>query len=435
MPPRAAGRRLLLVSIDGLAAPYLDEPALELPHLRGLMDRGARVGRVRTPLPGVTWPCHTSLITAVPPARHGVLGNVVFDRRDRRLKEHLGDRAYDKESLVSSPTLYDVAHAAGLTTAAVCWPQTRGARTLHFTVPEALDQAVFERSATPALWTALRAEGLPIDRYAAWSDVYVQTPMQDRLTTDVTRHLIARHRPALLLVHYLALDGYQHEFGPASPEARWALGYLDAELGRLLAALRQAALLEATAIVVTSDHGFTATRTRILPNVLLRQQGLLRVDETGQVIGGDACVAADGGFGGLTVVRDGDREELLARLARELAALPGVDRVCDPREAGLPEPRAHPHAPDLVLLARPDAYFAGTATGDEPTGPARLRGTHGHPPRGAWLHTAMVAAGPGVRAGARLDGAELTEVGATAAALLGLALPEAAAPLRPLLEG
>lgn len=436
VPGRPEPRRLLFVSIDGLAAPYLEDPSLDLPHLRSLIDRGAAAVRVRTPLPGVTWPCHTSLITGTTPARHGVLGNLVVDRRDGQAKEHLGDRAYDKDDVVQAPTLYDLAHAAGLRTAAVCWPQTRGARTLDFQVPEAMDQPIFERYATPELWAALRAQGLPVERYAAWSATNVLVPMQDRLTTDVACHLVARHRPELLLVHYLVPDCYQHDFGPDSPEARWALGYVDAELGRLLAALGRADLIEPTAIVVTSDHGFTATTRRVQPNVWLRQQGLIRVGAAGAPDSCDAFVAANGGAAGLTVLREGGREELLERLLRELAALPDVARVYGPEalsDLDLPAPGAHPHGPDALLVAAPDAYFTSAFDGDEVVEAGGYRGCHGHPCLDPWLHTVLVAAGPGVAAGARVAAAELTEVGATAAALLGVHFPDGAPPLRALL--
>jgi predicted AlkP superfamily pyrophosphatase or phosphodiesterase len=36
--------------------------------------------RLTPVVPTVTWPCHTSIVTGVSPARHGVLGNMVFDR-------------------------------------------------------------------------------------------------------------------------------------------------------------------------------------------------------------------------------------------------------------------------------------------------------------------------------------------------------------------
>jgi predicted AlkP superfamily pyrophosphatase or phosphodiesterase len=229
-------------------------------------------------------------------------------------------------------------------------------------------------------------------------------------------------------VHYLVLDAYQHEFGPDSAEAHWALGYVDGELGRLLEALARAELREATAIAIVSDHGFSASRRTILPNVWLAAAGL--ASEVG--------VAANGGVAGVTVRPDGARGvELLERLGKELAGLPGVAAVYgadDFAALGLPRPGAHPHAPDLVLAAEPDAYFGNDAAGPV-IGPARQRGMHGHPPTTTWLTTAMIVAGPGVAAGARVRGAELAEVGATAAALLGIAFPDGARPLGSALSG
>jgi hypothetical protein len=364
----------------------------------------------------------------VAPARHGVLGNLVVDRTDGALKQHLGDRAYDKADLVTAPTLYDLAHAAGLRTAAVCWPQTRNAATLDFAIPEGMDQPIFERYATPSLWSDLRTARLPVGRYAAWSDAFLLAPMQDRLTSDVAAHLIARHRPELTLVHYLALDCYQHEFGPDSPEARWALGYIDAELGRVLAALERAGLAEATTVLVTSDHGFTAVHTCIRIRVWLRQQGLGS---------GDVAVAENGGVAGVTVLAERGRAELRDRLATGLAGLPGVTAVHGPDALaglGLPDAGAHPHAPDLLLVAAPDTYFDGDGAGDAVVAPALLRGTHGHPAGDdPWLHTTALAAGPGAAPG-RVARAQLTEVGATAAALLGLEFPDGAAPLGGLVQ-
>jgi hypothetical protein len=231
------------------------------------------------------------------------------------------------------------------------------------------------------LWTALRATGLPIDRYAAWSSDYALAPLQDRLTTDVSAHLIARHRPELLLVHYLALDCYQHLFGPGSSKARWALGYVDAELGRLLDALARADLVVSTTVVVTADHGFTATRTRILPNVWLRQHGLLEADGGGHLGRTQAFVAANGGVAGLSV-EPRRRDDLLPRLVAELGAVPGVSAVVGPEglpDVGLPHPEDHPQAPDALLIAASDAYFDTDVLGDEVVTAARLRGTHGHP--------------------------------------------------------
>jgi predicted AlkP superfamily pyrophosphatase or phosphodiesterase len=82
---------LVMVSLDGLRADALGDPALALPALRGLASRGVRARSLRPVFPSVTWPTHTSLVTGATPARHGVLGNLVFDRATGRVVQHEGD--------------------------------------------------------------------------------------------------------------------------------------------------------------------------------------------------------------------------------------------------------------------------------------------------------------------------------------------------------
>src|SRR5262245_51905593 len=70
-----------MVSIDGLGAAALADQTIELPTLRALGTRGATARRLTPVFPSVTWPRHTSIVTGVSPARHGVLGNMVFERQ------------------------------------------------------------------------------------------------------------------------------------------------------------------------------------------------------------------------------------------------------------------------------------------------------------------------------------------------------------------
>src|SRR5689334_16551937 len=74
-------KHVVLVSIDGLAASYLDDPRADMPTLRMLAKSGARAKGMITSFPSVTWPSHTSLITGVVPAKHGVVGNSAWNRK------------------------------------------------------------------------------------------------------------------------------------------------------------------------------------------------------------------------------------------------------------------------------------------------------------------------------------------------------------------
>src|SRR6478672_10229542 len=65
-------RIVVLMSIDGLANFYMDDPSAEIPTIRKLAAEGAKAASMRPSDPTVTWPNHTTLVTGVTPARHGV---------------------------------------------------------------------------------------------------------------------------------------------------------------------------------------------------------------------------------------------------------------------------------------------------------------------------------------------------------------------------
>src|ERR1700751_6116209 len=76
-------RLVVLVSLDGLAAFYFDDPKAEMPNLHSLAQQGARASSMMAVIPTVTWPNHTTLVTGVTPELHGVVGNNYFDRQKK----------------------------------------------------------------------------------------------------------------------------------------------------------------------------------------------------------------------------------------------------------------------------------------------------------------------------------------------------------------
>src|SRR6188474_851204 len=99
---------LILVSVDGLAGFYLDDPRAQMPTLRRLAAEGARAGGLLCSFPTVTWPNHTTLVTGVVPAKHGVIGNNYLDRQTGELVPLIPDPLFDKDQIVKAPTIYDV---------------------------------------------------------------------------------------------------------------------------------------------------------------------------------------------------------------------------------------------------------------------------------------------------------------------------------------
>src|SRR3954451_12355506 len=117
-------RIVVMISIDGLANFYMDDPAAEMPTIRKLAAEGARAASMRASDPTVTWPNHTTLVTGVSPGRHGVVGNNYWDRAKGEKVTLIWDPVLDKDEIVKVPTIYDLAKAAGLKTVAIKWPAT-----------------------------------------------------------------------------------------------------------------------------------------------------------------------------------------------------------------------------------------------------------------------------------------------------------------------
>ena len=273
-PMRSLPRRVLMVSIDGLApSAYLDPGAhgLKVPNLRRLAAEGAYAHAVTGVLPTMTYPSHTTLITGAPPRVHGILTNTVFDPMGTA--SQAWHWFYEE---IRVPTLLDAAKRAGLTVGAVSWPVTVGAP-IDANFPEIwrsgstnpYDLHLQAALSTPGLVAAVEEElGHPL----AW-------PLTDVDRTDVALHILRTLRPELMLVHLIEYDHWQHEDGPGSPAANAALERDDAQLGRLLAALKDLNLDAATLVVVVSDHGFLPTTTSLHPNVRLVEAGLITLKE------------------------------------------------------------------------------------------------------------------------------------------------------------
>jgi predicted AlkP superfamily pyrophosphatase or phosphodiesterase len=380
-----------------------------MPRLRELAGRGAVASGMETVFPSTTWPTHVSLVTGVSPRAHGVVANHILNRETRVPEDLTGDPIYDAPALLRAPTVYDLAHAAGLRTAAIDWPATRNATTLDFNLPFFKDQHVFETQTARAVWEELVALGYPMHRQGEWA-LLPRRLHKDEMVGRVAAHVARRHEPALLLLHFLCVDSLQHLHGPRSPEAYWALTYVDGLIGRLLDALPDPAL-DRTTVFVVSDHGFLPSRREIRPNVRLRKLGAQRL----------ARFVMNHGAGAL--YRLEADPAALDQLAREIAALEGVSGMwpaADYAALGLPAPRDHHQVADVMFEAAPGYCYGDGADGEEEHGAPKYLGTHGQRPVYADNAAFFLAAGAGVRRGARLGAIRSRDVAPTVAAALGL---------------
>jgi predicted AlkP superfamily pyrophosphatase or phosphodiesterase len=73
---------VLLISIDGLHPSYVleaDRHGLKIPNLRRFASEGSYAQGVIAAVPTVTYPNHTTMVTGVAPAQHGIVSNTTFD--------------------------------------------------------------------------------------------------------------------------------------------------------------------------------------------------------------------------------------------------------------------------------------------------------------------------------------------------------------------
>ena len=79
---RTPAAPVLMISVDGLKPEYVldaDAHGLKIPFLRGLLRDGTYARGVTGVWPTVTYPSHTTLLTGLSPAEHGIYNNLEFD--------------------------------------------------------------------------------------------------------------------------------------------------------------------------------------------------------------------------------------------------------------------------------------------------------------------------------------------------------------------
>lgn len=194
-------RRVIIISIDGLRpdAVFL----APMTNLVTLMQSGSFTLGAQTVFPSVTLVAHSSMLSGLCPAKHGVLWN-----------EYLPERGY-----AQGTDLFDLAHAAGLKTIMYVGKE----KFRQVTEPASLDNFVYINDSDSVLMGSVVAN-FPDDF-------------------------------GVLFIHLLATDLAGHDAGWMSPYQLSTIRLADGALGMLLAELDARNLRAETLIIVTSDHG------------------------------------------------------------------------------------------------------------------------------------------------------------------------------------
>jgi len=412
---------LLVISVDGLRPDYVtaaDAHGSKIPNLRRFLKDGTYAEGVQGVIPTVTYPSHTTLVTGVWPAKHGILANTTFDPLQ---KNEQGWYWYTQDIRV--PTLWDAAAQAGRTTASIQWPVTVGAP-ITWNIPE------YWRASTPddaKLLRSVATSGLLPEMEAELGEYHggIETSAKDdEIRGRYAQWILEKKKPALMTLHLTALDHVEHQTGPFSPETLALLERLDAVIGNLRETAERLAPGRAI-IAVVSDHGFVKVDAQLNLFAAFREAKLFTLDEKGKVTDWKAMPWETGGSSAVVLKDPKDSttlaqvRELLAKLAGDPAN--GIDRILEAQE--LHERGGYPSASFFVGLK------PGWRTGSLLTGPALSKtkpgGTHGELPDLPDLRAAFFVIGPGVPAGRSLGLMDMREVAPTLAHLAGLSLPTA----------
>ncbi|MFO0866820.1 MAG: ectonucleotide pyrophosphatase/phosphodiesterase [Gemmataceae bacterium] len=425
---KARPKWVVLVSIDGLAAQYLDDPRADLPTLRMLRQRGAAAEGMIAAFPTVTWPSHVTLITGCSPAKHGVIGNAVFDRALAKNVTYIGDPELTKDQAIRVPTLYDVAHARGLKTASVIWPCCNGAKTLDWVIPDSNKAELHARYTTPGFAKELSSAGIDISQLGTWGWDKKHSTARDEVYSKVARYLLTKHQPELLLVHLITPDGVEHAYGPYTPEAYQAVAESDRRVKEIWDELQKPPFKDQSTLFVVSDHGFAHYDKIIQPNAVLKRLGLIETDDKGKWTKRKAWCVNQGGSAFLYAVDPNDADAIVDQMAKAMKTIEGVRGVLASDKlpsVGLPTPVGNKQAPDLVLTTGPGYSFGDGLQGGDVVAAGSTKGTHGHPAEPSFMHATFIATGVGIRPGVQLKTVASTDVAPTIADLLNVPLPTA----------
>ncbi len=408
---------VIMISIDGLVPDYYTAPrqlGLRIPALTRMKLNGAYAEGVEGVYPTVTYPSHTTMVTGVRPATHGIVQNRVFEPpTERQTKAWYW---FSKE--IKTETLWSLAKKNGLTTAAVGWPVTVGAE-IDYNIPEIWDPSEqpitgkrMAENATPGLIeNALSGRNLKGDDFR----------------TSVSEFIVTKYKPNLMLIHLVELDDVHHTFGPRTPQALSTAEREDGYIGRIVAATERAGILDKTTFVIVSDHGFAAIDKKFEPNVRLAEEKLIELDKSGKAVSWKAAAWPAGGSCAI-VLHDPTDKGAAEKVIQVFTSLNKkekgpINRVLVRKE--LDSLGAIPQAV-VVLEAAPGYSFDDSLTGPEThESGARYKGTHGYLPSRAEMRSSLILFGQAARTGARVVIARMLDIAPTAAGVLGLSLTEA----------
>ena len=196
-----------------------------MPVLNQLVEEGAHTWTAKTIFPSKTLPSHTSMLTGFCPAKHHVLWNDWIPTN----------------GLVRVPTIFADAKASNLSTAMFVGKE----KFRHLFLPGTVDEFDFNRGSSQTVSKLVAGETNATTEGTVFANSVAQ---------DAARYIV-KHKPNLCFIHFADPDAMGHKYGWGSNEQKQSFTQIDAALGLLIKAVRDAGIVRQTVVIITADHG------------------------------------------------------------------------------------------------------------------------------------------------------------------------------------
>ncbi len=412
--------KLLILSVDALNAKDLDF-IKTLPSFSRIIQEGLLVPRVTSVYPTLTYCCHSSIITGMYPAHHGVIHNEKPDP-----KQSLSQDWYWEKDNLRVPTLFDLAKSAGLTTANVLWPVMASAKdAIDYNIPEIWSNQ--GKSMTSLFLKHGSLSTLPYVLKHRKKMQGTKQPYLDHFIAGVTKDILRHKNPDLMTVHFTEVDSIRHQYGVFSSQAYNSLARTDRYIGEILDLLEKENRLDHTNIIVLGDHGGNDFEHITCLNSLFYEHGLLTLGKNHTITQWSAY--ANGGGGSVQIYTDSnpDTYDTVYRLLQELALhrLSPIKAIYT--QADVAENHHLSGKFSFVVEANDGFVFRNYITEKTIHSSADFKGAyladHGYLPTHENLKTLLMGFGPDIKHRVLSTDISLVDEGPYFAHLLGLHFP------------
>jgi len=400
-------KHVIFVTIDGLRPDFYLGSEWHTPNLRALMKDGAYAEGVNSVFPSMTYPSHTTIVTGVQPAKHGIFYNNMFT------PDGAPQQPYWQDSSIQVKTIWKAAKAKGMTVASLYWPVSANAP-VDYNIPDigSLGDTVCEQYSLPqGFYAEVKKEVFGgVDKIDAGKNQNV---------AKIAAYVIQKSKPGLMTIHLFSVDHAEHVTGRQGAEVQEAVADADEAVGIIMDALKAAGIWENTVLFIGGDHGFYDVKKTVSPNVWLKKAGMMDDLKSGDW---KAQFNTSGGSAYLYLKDPSDKAtvtKVKALLNAQPDSVKQYYRIISKEQ--LTKGGFNPNVA-FAITGEHDAAFSSASTGEALKG--GKGGTHGHFPDTKNIRTGLVAHGPGIRKGAVIEEMNLRDMTPVIVKLLGLSFPQ-----------